>query len=412
MIDMPNPRFTVLVELFFSDRISERELLELDLLLKQNKGFREEFIARVKLLRQLSDMAYLPKGMGERQRIFRSILERAQSGEGQEAAPVLGPTEVDLRTFEPGHFRGRRRKFLALGLAASLLLLLGATLFFQLRQKDPSLEKYRDLNVQAPDGNGEVRLIVQGKEIEIAQDNPSITYSEGGEKIDIDQNRTLVQETGEKEILNSLVVPYGKRSSLLLSDGTKVWLNSGSTLTYPSHFREGKREVLLNGQAIFEVAHSKGDFYVLGPEQVIRVLGTVFDVRSYADEDYVQTVLKSGSVEIGYPKGSKKIRIRPGTLSRLDKKSREIIQREVDPDTYMAWREGVFVFENENLEEIAKTISRYYGVKIELDGEFHNVSSYSGRLDMKNSVDDVLDILKGPLYFDYSRESERIIITN
>src|SRR5690606_41120637 len=115
---------------------------------------------------------------------------------------------------------------------------------------------------------------------------------------------------------------------------------------------------------------------------------------------------------IEYPKGPKTVQIRPNTLSRLDRASQGVTQRSVDADTYMAWREGVFVFENENLEEIAKTISRYYGVEIELDGEFHNVSSYSGRLDMKNSVDDVLDILKGPLYFDYSRESERIIITN
>ena len=387
-------------------------MTELDLMLKENKGLREEFTAYAKLHHRFSALAYAPKGNREREKIFQSILERVQWGDSETAVPVLAPTVAEPDVPAPGFFLGKRRRFLAFGLAASLLLLIGATLFFQMGQSAPSLEKYDNLNVRAPQMGGEVRLIVEGKEIEIAQENPSITYSEGGEKIDINQERTVVQENSEKEVLNTLVVPYGKRSSLSLSDGTKVWLNSGSTLTYPSRFQNGNREVLLNGQAIFEVAHSEVDFYVLSSDQVVRVLGTVFDVRSYANEDYVQTVLKSGSVEIEYPQGPEKIRIRPNTLSKLDRTSYEITQKEVDPEAYMAWREGVFIFENENLEEIAKTISRYYGVEIELDGEFRNISSYSGRLDMKNSVDDVLDILKGPLYFDYNRESDRIVITN
>src|SRR5690606_28636347 len=144
---MPNSRFTALVEQFFSDRISEHELLELDLMLKQDKGLREAFIDQVKLHRHFSAMAYRPKGMGERQRMFREILEKARpAGE-----KITVPAAMEMvPKAKAGHFLEKRRRFLAYGLAASLLLLLGATLFFQLDQSTPSLEKYRDLQAQVP----------------------------------------------------------------------------------------------------------------------------------------------------------------------------------------------------------------------------------------------------------------------
>lgn len=407
---MPNQRFTDLMELFFLKNISEKELFELDQLLKKDKGSREAFVSYAKIHRQLHKMAHIPKGDSERDEIFRSIMDRAGFGEQEEEVLVLDHFGDTARRIKGS---GRRLRRIVYGLAASFLVLLGTSLFLNRDRQGPSIEKYSKLNLETPSNDGEVRLIVQGREIEIEQDNPSITYSGSGEKIKINKKRTVIQDEANTEHLNTLVVPYGKRSFLTLADGTKVWLNSGSSLTYPSRFQDDNREVYLNGQAIFEVAHlDEKPFYVLSSDQMVKVLGTVFDVRSYANEKFSQTVLKSGSVEIDYPGASEKIQISPNTLSTIDKTTKNISRMEVDPENYMAWKEGVFVFNNENLESIVKTISRYYGTKVELDGEYRNINSYSGRLDMKTSIDEILNSLKGPLYFDYHWESDKIIITN
>ncbi|RAV29642.1 FecR family protein [Sinomicrobium soli] len=420
---MPEQHFSYLIQQFFLDKISEKELSELDQLLKTDETSREEFAAYARLHHKLSGMAYSPKGNKKKEALFQSVLQKINSGES------LDPDKDNFRTakaphreteeVKTGRYRSARsiaRRRFIYGLAASVVVLIGITFFYRTFQTPPSIEKYSKFKLQSPSHEGDVRLIVDGEEIDINEANPVISYSESGERIDINEKQAVHQKTVDKDNYNTVVVPYGKRSSVLLADGTKVWLNSGSVLTYPSRFSKKRREVYLEGQAVFDVSHdAKKPFYVLSAGQVVKVLGTIFDVRSYPDEDFSRTVLKSGSVEITYPEVSTEhstVRITPNTLAMFDKTSGDVARMDVDADSYMSWREGVFVFENEKVEEIAKTISRYYGVEIELDGEFENITTYSGKLDMKASLEDVLDIIKGSLYFDYRRESGKIILTN
>ncbi|WP_461534036.1 FecR family protein [Sinomicrobium sp.] len=415
-----------LLRRFFSNEITDEEMLKLDRLLKTDKVSKKEFETYVRLHHKLSGLSYTPKGNKRRAALFQSIMKKIRSGEGrvielrgdidgfreEGVAPDDGTGDTKL-----GQYRAvrRRRMKVLYGLAACLVVALGLRFFDYTAQMPPSVEKYSNLkgNVQPTYREKSVQLVVDGEEIAIEEEAPVISYSESGERIDINERKAVHQEVEGESDYNTVIVPYGKRSTVRLADGTRVWLNAGSTLMYPSRFSKNRREVYLEGQAIFDVSHdAKKPFYVLSPDQVVKVLGTVFDVRAYPKENFSRTVLKTGSVEVDYPKASKNVRIKPNTLVMLDKGSEEVTRMDVDAETYMTWRKGIFVFENENVKEISKVLSDYYGVEIELDGDFQNVTTYSGRLNMQPSVEDVLDLIKDPLYFSYEREGGKILLTN
>ncbi|MDT7828367.1 DUF4974 domain-containing protein [Pricia sp. S334] len=266
----------------------------------------------------------------------------------------------------------------------------------------------------------EVRLILNDQEeIGISDKEPELVYSSNGTAIKINNERSLNQSTDRpgRTSYNTLVVPLGTKSQLTLSDGSKVWINSGSKLTYPSRFAKGKREVALEGEAIFEVAHNtESPFHVLAGGNDIKVLGTVFNVTSYRDDDYVSTALQSGSVEIGYTDESrffdsdKSITIVPGTLASYNKKKQKINAKKTDIAPYFSWRDGEFIFQNDDLRYIMKKISRHYGVSITITDDTLARQTFSGNLDIDNDLDTVMEIMKRTSNFEIEKKDNRINI--
>ena len=267
----------------------------------------------------------------------------------------------------------------------------------------------------------EVRLILNNQEeIGIADKEPDLVYSNNGKTVNINKVRSLSQslDRPDRTSYNTIVVPIGKKSRLTLSDGSKVWINSGSTLTYPTIFAEGKREVVLVGEAIFEVAHNaKSPFHVLAGGNDIKVLGTVFDVSSYADDDYVSTALQSGSVEITYTdksrffKNERSIKIVPGTLASYNKKEQKIDTKKIDIAPYFSWRDGRFIFQNKELQHVMKKISRHYGVVITITDSTLAQKTFSGRLDIDNDLDTIMEIMKRTSKCEYEKKGKKISIT-
>ena len=152
-------------------------------------------------------------------------------------------------------------------------------------------------------------ILSDGKSIPLNSKESEIKYDTSGEKVIIDNDTIHQKIVAEKPVTNRVIIPYGKSSQLTLSDGSKVWLNAGSQLLYPSVFDKKQREVLLIGEAYFEVAHNKEVPFIVRTEHAdIEVLGTCFDVLAYPDDQMFQTVLVKGSVSIETK--------RPGFLSR------------------------------------------------------------------------------------------------
>lgn len=291
--------------------------------------------------------------------------------------------------------RYKRRVFIAqVSVAASVLVLLGTAAVLQLRRQ-PGIVKYA-FSQPSVSSVSNTRLYLAANQIEIESNESSINYSDNGELIAIDASETINQQSGSGEpMMNTILVPFGKRARLTLSDQSKVWLNSGSKLVFPAKFDGKKREVFLEGEAIFEVSHHASQpFHVLTNELDIRVLGTVFNVCAYADDSLASTVLVQGAVALTYPGnkllGNSALQMSPGMLVDYNSTTRTIASRKVDPLFYTSWRDGYLVFQQQKLGDIIKKIARYYNVSIRLDDADLAGEVFSGNLDLKSSAPEVL----------------------
>ncbi|WP_420320023.1 FecR family protein [Flagellimonas sp.] len=190
---------------------------------------------------------------------------------------------------------------------------------------------------------------------------------------------------------NTLYIPYSKRFNLVLSDGTKIQLNSGATLKYPVKFMKGaSREVFLDGEAYFEVTEDKSrEFVVRANGLTTRVYGTKFNVNCYKDDDVHEVVLVSGSIGVQRDStNTEELLLKPNEKASLGKDGR-LYRESVDVSGYIAWIDGVLVFENERLENILRKLERHYDVSIKNNYTAINDNRYTGYFDIE-SVDDIL----------------------
>lgn len=210
---------------------------------------------------------------------------------------------------------------------------------------------------------------------------------------------------------NTLYVPAGQRAKLTLEDGTTVWLNAQSTLTYPAHFSDKKREVTLTGEAFFDVAKDpKKPFFVSAQQVEMKVLGTQFNVYNYPDAGYIRTDLLEGSVLIRNTKGSKgnvilhpneQITVRDGKMTLGNIKNAD----------YFLWKKGIYSFSNEKLLDIIEKLQLYYDVTIIVkDPEIFNVK-YTGKFRQRDGIDEILRIIQKIYPFKIQKDTENNIIT-
>lgn len=316
----------------------------------------------------------------------------------------------------------RRVKYVFSFAAASVVILFSAGIFNYVKQDVSPIETFANTSKDQNEPN-EVKLILNdANTIKITEENSAITYSKSGKNVFIGNSKSVNQKLEEpnKVVFNTLIVPYGKRSEIVLSDGSKVWVNSGSKLTFPAIFLDGRREVYLEGEAIFDVTHNKNQpFIVKSKHQDIEVLGTVFNVSNYADDSAVYTVLKSGSINLHYKNNNlitsqNELKITPNTLATYDKGTRELKTKIVEVETYFSWINGVFVFKNDSLKSIMKKLSRYYNVEIIIkDNDLAN-HLFSGHLDVNQDLEHVMQTIKEAesSQFDYKFKSDKKLIIN
>ena len=194
-----------------------------------------------------------------------------------------------------------------------------------------------------------------------------------------------------KEIgYNTVNVPYGGTYTVELCDGTKVYLNSGPTLEFPSRFDGKVRSVILKGEAYFDVARNVSKPFVVEVDEMkVKVLGTAFNVKSYVDEPGVYTTLVEGSVAI-LRDGQPEKKIKPGEQAYYNKGVGTLSIAEVDVNEFTSWKDGLFYFKDIALEEILRIVSRWYDLEVFYMNQGAKSVIYSGKLPMYSSVEDVL----------------------
>jgi cell division protein FtsL len=256
-------------------------------------------------------------------------------------------------------------------------------------------------------------LILQdGRKVLITEEESQIVYDEKGMNIVIDSSQKVSQEVKQKkEVFNTLVVPYGKRAQISLAGGSKVWLNSGSKLIYPATYLKGKREVYLEGEAIFEVAHSAQiPFIVRTKDFDIKVMGTVFNVSSYPEDNVSSTVLEKGKIELSPNERSflrkEKLTILPGHMVTFNPVRKTFQEQQVDTEYYFSWRDGYIICKGEPLGSILRKLERYYNVSIKLQNAEFKSETFSGYLDLKNTPDEVLKVIAETTPFSLKYENK------
>ncbi|MDP4208469.1 MAG: FecR domain-containing protein [Bacteroidota bacterium] len=158
-----------------------------------------------------------------------------------------------------------------------------------------------------------------------------------------------------------VIVPRGQKQQVTLPDGTKVWLNAESKLSWPQKFEANERNVKLEGEGYFEVAHDKSKpFHVITKGIKVEVLGTVFNISAYPDDQNIETALLSGSVSLTEMKSGGKTLLAPFEVASFNRKSRNIVKSKFRADTYSLWKEGEFIFFNEQPEIVFKKLERYF----------------------------------------------------
>jgi transmembrane sensor len=220
-------------------------------------------------------------------------------------------------------------------------------------------------------------------------------------RISSNDNKVSVIETQ-----NSL----GIKSKITLSDGTVVYLNTGSRITYPSRFTGNKRLVNLTGEAYFEVAKDKEHPFIVKTDSLsIQVMGTHFDVKAYNEDDEITATLAEGSISISGNCLSS-IVMKPDQQLVYMKKDGKFLIRMVDAKSYSTWKDGEFYFEKENFPDIARKLEREFNITINIKSDALRKEIFSGEIEKGKNINQILDIMKRHRHFNYKIERDTITI--
>lgn len=220
-------------------------------------------------------------------------------------------------------------------------------------------------------------------------------------------------EAADEEIgWNTVDVPRGSDYSLILADGTEIFLNAETTLRFPDRFEEGKnREVWVTGEAYFKVQRDDGrPFIVHTPETSVRVLGTVFNVMAYADVAEQQITLVSGKVEVADNEAAETMVLTPGLQAVYDKELRSLEGREVDVSYYTAWHEGLFAFRECRLVEVMETLARWYDFEVFFQHPELRDLVYTGKVERHATLSEVLGHFRQTGEFEYEIKGKTVVV--
>lgn len=319
------------------------------------------------------------------------------------------------------HKRIQLKIFARIAAAILIILSLGGLLYFQFNGEQRKLDQYQ-FSRSENDLKGDEPLLVlsNGSKVGLEKTESKITVLKDQDAIQINNDSIVKNQpsAGKKSDLikfNEVIIPFGKKSRLVLADGTTVWLNAGSRFAFPSKFMGKKRNVILDGEAYFEVAkNTHQPFTVSAGGVTIEVLGTRFNVSAYNLDNFSETVLLEGSVNIwdNCKFFKDKVLMTPSQKATYDKKGKEIVLKtEMEPGNAIAWVSGWYKFTNERLEEVLKRLGKYYNVRFEYDQSIISKAlPVSGKLDLKDSLEEVMFVLSKVAKFEYQISGKVITI--
>tara|TARA_B110000003_G_scaffold276306_1_gene322093 strand:+ start:2158 stop:3315 length:1158 start_codon:yes stop_codon:yes gene_type:complete len=293
--------------------------------------------------------------------------------------------------------------------AAFFIIILGLGFYIKSTQqnivvKEKIVPKADDIVLETENGE---QLILE-KEEKYQKIDPEINLLQKSNQLVYDKDLKI-----ETLVFHSLKVPYGKRFDIILSDNTKVYLNSGSILRYPVKFLDNQiREVFLEGEAFFEVSEDKKNIFRVNSNRInVEVYGTKFNFKNYP-EDYVSdVVLVNGSVGISNSENKSITKLSPGFKGSVDKENFKVNKVKINTKIYTSWIDGQVIFRGESFNQIIKKLERLYNVTIINNNEEISEELFNASIDTENEkIEDVLNYFNKIYNIEYQLFNNKIII--
>jgi hypothetical protein len=307
--------------------------------------------------------------------------------------PEVDPRRFDVMWKNIKHQKSAKYRKIVMrrliSVAAVVVLIIAATYTYQTFIK-PAEVNFEELTVentkavQVVLGDGSVKSL-SGAKSQIMQENDG-TLVANSDTIENPKDENL------NTAMNKLVVPYGKQTDLYLSDGTHIYINSGSKLVFPSVFKGKRREIFLEGEAYCEVAaDAKHPFVIHTPDIDVRVTGTAFNIQAYSNEKSSHTVLVHGKVTLISQHGliKQKQTVNPGEKVSFNKSTGNFSSQEVETEQYTSWINGYLILQQCSVEYVFRCLERYYDTSIKYQGDLRNIT-FSGKLDLTDDISEVL----------------------
>ncbi|MDQ0638926.1 transmembrane sensor [Pedobacter sp. W3I1] len=285
-----------------------------------------------------------------------------------------------------------------IAIAASVILCFSLGLYFMSGRNTSPVTAKTELKDILPGGHKALLTLADGTVVDLDEAKNGQIAKQNGiviRKAKNGQLEYIIKENPNTSLtgFNTISTPRGGQYQVSLPDGTKVWLNAATTLKYPYAFAKNERLVELNGEAYFEVSkdHSR-PFRVKTNAQTVEVLGTHFNINAYNDETAVKTTLLEGAVKVSTASGT--VNLHPGEQSQLNtNNARLIVDRQIDIDKEMAWKNNIFSFDNDDLQTIMRQISRWYDVDVVYQGKI-TPEKYVGEIPRNSNLAEVFKILE------------------
>lgn len=314
--------------------------------------------------------------------------------------------EERLRTSAVGRHRMMWRRMS--GWAAAVVLLVGIAYFAAdfYRDQKPSLAMHENIEP----GSKKAILVLGSNEQVWLEENTDEALFEGDVAVKKEGNTLVYEDTlisDEVVEYNRLITPRGGEYSVILADGTKVWLNAESELKYPVRFTGNERQVYLKGEAYFSVTkREQQPFVVYSDKTKVTVLGTEFNIRNYAEEEMATTLVK-GVVQVTHENGGE-CRLVPGQQAIVREEGIEV--KKVEPVYYTAWKDGYFIYHEKSLDVILKELSRWYDFTyFYQNGDLGNLI-LTAKLRKFDRVDQIFEILSGTGHFEFATKGKTVTV--
>ena len=365
----------------------------------------------------VSENPTLSKDIKTAAKIVSVLRFNATDLQGKEVSGIY----KNIETFYTRHHKNKRkiqfRKFMRYAAFFILTLGIGAAIPFIYFTR--SSDRFTEIALSHSDLNEAKLILSGGEEFLLKEKQTNLQFNATGNQIKIDEDSIVnYKPSTDPDAMAQVVIPFGMRSSILLSDGTEVWLNAGSKLIFPHKFAGKTRKVFLKGEAYFDVVKNKNaPFIVVTDNMNVTVHGTEFNIRDNNSDNELEVVLVEGSVSLKENSVmnflGKELTLKPNQKAVYDKTNNKTnIVSNIDVGYYILWKEGLLEFNRESILHVFKKLSRFYNVRFITESSVELNKKISGKLDLAESLEDVMKVVSEAAPITFRIDQDKVFVNS